>query len=362
MADAVAAPGAAVGILGGGQLGRMLALAGARLGLDAVVLDPDPDAPAARIASRAIVGGYDDRAALAELAGQVRIATYEFENVPAASVTALTAAGVAVRPGAAALEVAQDRAREKRFLAGLGIPVAPWREVGSTAQAAAGFAEVCGAGTGGGGILKTRRFGYDGKGQRRVGSAEAAAAAFAELDGAPSVLERQLDFAMEFSVIGVRGAGGAEFTYEASRNLHEDGILRCSEVPAGLPPEAESTARDAVSRALDALDYVGAVAIEFFLLRDGAVLANEIAPRVHNSGHWTLDACDICQFEAHMRAVAGWPLPKPRRLAPARMRNLLGEEADAWRVHAGKAGSRVHLYGKRAARPGRKMGHVTALG
>jgi len=346
------APGGAIGIFGGGQLGRMTALAAARLGYRCHIYCPDPDSPAAEVAAASTVAAYDDAAALDSFAASIDVATFEFENVPYETV-ARVAAQAPVRPGWEALRISQDRAVEKRFLNRIGLQTPRWIEVRSAADLRQAPCP---------GILKTARLGYDGKGQRRVGSAEAAAAAFAELDGAPSVLERQLDFAMEFSVIGVRGAGGAEFTYEASRNLHEDGILRCSEVPAGLPPEAESTARDAVSRALDALDYVGAVAIEFFLLRDGAVLANEIAPRVHNSGHWTLDACDICQFEAHMRAVAGWPLPKPRRLAPAKMRNLLGEEADAWRVHAGKAGSRVHLYGKRAARPGRKMGHVTTLG
>ncbi len=352
----VASPGEAIGILGGGQLGRMLALAAARLGLDIVVLDPDPDAPAARVACQSIAAPYEDRAAIDRLADRIRFATYEFENVPVASIEWLAESGVVVRPGAEALRVAQDRMAEKTFLEGLCIPVAPWRPAGTAREAEAAHAAL-----GASGILKTRRLGYDGKGQRRIGLDGDARRAFNSLGGAPAVLERELEFDLEFSVIGVRGADGREGAFDASRNVHEDGILRWSRVPSGIAPEAEKEARQSVWRVQRALGYVGVAAIEFFLMPDGSIVANEIAPRVHNSGHWTTDACDIDQFEAHMRAVAGWPIQPPERHAMAEMRNLLGDEVAGWRDLAGEPGVRLHLYGKRDARAGRKMGHVTRL-
>ena len=352
----VASPGEAIGILGGGQLGRMLALAAARLGLDIVVLDPDPDAPATRVACQGIAAPYDDRDAIGMLANRVRFATYEFENVPVASIERLAESGVVVRPGAKALRVAQDRMAEKTFLEDLGIPVAPWLPVATAPDAEAAHAAL-----GAPGILKTRRLGYDGKGQRRIGSDGDACRAFGVLGGAPAVLERELEFDLEFSVIGVRGADGQEIAFDASRNVHEDGILRWSRVPSGIPPNAEKEARRFVWRVQRALEYVGVAAIEFFLMPDASIVANEMAPRVHNSGHWTTDACDIDQFEAHMRAVAGWPIHPPKRHATAEMRNLLGDEAANWLEFAGGSATRLHLYGKRDARTGRKMGHVTRL-
>ena len=353
----VASPGEAVGILGGGQLGRMLALAAARMGLDTVVLDPDPDAPAARVAGKGIAASYEDHDALRALARAVRFATYEFENVPVGSVERLQRDGVVVRPGAEALRVAQDRKAEKAFLESLEIPVAPWLPVGSGQEAEAALRSL-----GAPAILKTRRMGYDGRGQRRIGPDECPRRAFDSLGRAPAVLERQVQFSLEFSVVGVRGADGGEIVFDASRNWHEEGILRWSRVPAGIPEFAEESARMAVGRTQRALGYVGAAAIEFFLLADGSIMANEIAPRVHNSGHWTTDACDLDQFEAHMRAVAGWPVHQPRRHSSAEMRNLLGEEADGWLGLAVQPGLRLHLYGKRQARAGRKMGHATKLG
>ncbi len=350
-------PGEAVGIVGGGQLGRMLALAAAQIGLDVVVLDPDPDAPAARVARRSIEGAYDDAGALRALAREVRVATYEFENVPVESAERLAEDGVAVRPGPAALRVAQDRAAEKEFLSGLGIAVAPWRPVADAREADSALASL-----GPPAILKTRRLGYDGKGQRRVDEGRSAAAAFEALAGAPSVMERRLEFLLEFSIVGARGTDGTEIAWDAVRNVHEGGILRSSRVPAGIPDSAERDAREAVRRTMSALDYVGVIAVEFFLLPDARIVANEIAPRVHNSGHWTLDACDLNQFEAHMRAVAGWPLSPPRRYVSAEMRNLLGGEAAQWQEYAGRTGARLHLYGKRESRTGRKMGHVTRIG
>ena len=355
--DPVARPGEAIGILGGGQLGRMLALAAARLGLDIVVLDPDADAPAARVARRTIVAPYDDVEAIGMLANEVRLATYEFENVPVTSVIGLTDAGATVRPGAAALRVAQDRMAEKTFFAELGIPVASWLPVSSAEEARVAFLEL-----GAPAILKTRCMGYDGKGQVRLGPEGDPRQAFASLGGVPSVLEREVEFVLEFSVVGVRCAAGHELAFDASRNLHESGILRSSRVPAGIPETVERVARDAVWRVQRELGYVGVAAVEFFLLPDGSFLANELAPRVHNSGHWTIDACDLDQFEAHMRAVAGWPVPAPVRFSCAEMRNLLGEEAAGWLALAEHPGLRLHLYGKREMRAGRKMGHATKLG
>ena len=353
----VASPGEAIGILGGGQLGRMLALAAARLGLDIVVFDPDPDAPATRVACQGIAAPYDDRDAIGMLANRVRFATYEFENVPVSAIDWLAESGVVVRPGAKALRVAQDRMAEKTFLEGLGIPVAPWLPVATTPDAEAAHAAL-----GAPGILKTRRLGYDGKGQRRIGPDGDARREFDVLGGAPAVLERELAFDLEFSVIGVRGADGQVLAFDASRNVHEDGILRWSRVPSGIPPDAETEARRSVWRVQRALEYVGVAAIEFFLMPDGSIVANEIAPRVHNSGHWTTDACDIDQFEAHMRAVAGWPIHSPERHTGAEMQNLLGDDASGWRDLVSEPETRLHLYGKREARKGRKMGHVTRLG
>ena len=350
-------PGDAIGILGGGQLGRMLAQAAARLGLDTVLLDPDPDAPAARVASEVIAAPHAGEAALRRLAGRVRRVTWEFENVPAAALDRLVGLGVEVRPGARSLRVARDRRLEKEFLAGLGIPVAAWRPVSSAIEARDALAAL-----GAPAILKTRRFGYDGKGQIRLRAGDDPGAAWAELGGVPAVLEQQVDFTREFSLLGVRGAEDTVIAYEATWNLHRAGILRRSRVPAGIPVGAARAARDAVWRVQRALGHVGALAIEFFLLPDGSMLANEIAPRVHNSGHWTLDAADLDQFEAHMRAVAGWPLPSPRRTAPVEMENLLGDEVGRWPELAAEPGLRLHLYGKRVARPGRKMGHATRLG
>ncbi len=353
----VARPGEAIGVLGGGQLGRMLALAAARLGLDIVVLDPDADAPAARTSRRTIVAPYDDGDAIRTLASEVRFATYEFENVPVRSIERLVDAGVTVRPGAEALRVAQDRMTEKTFFAGLGIPVAPWLPVSSAEEAGAAFAEL-----GAPAILKTRRLGYDGKGQVRLGPDGDPRTAFESFGGVPAVLEREVEFVLEFSVVCVRCAAGQEQAFDASQNLHEDGILRSSRVPADIPDAVERAARDAVWRVQRKLGYVGAAAVEFFLLPDGSFLANELAPRVHNSGHWTIDACDLDQFEGHMRAVAGWPVPAPVRFTSAEMQNLLGQEAAGWPELAEGPGLRLHLYGKREMRAGRKMGHSTKLG
>ena len=334
-----------VGIVGGGQLGRMLALAGANLGLDVVVLDPDADAPAARVAAGNIVAAYDDAAALSELAACCEVITYEFENVAPGALRALAAP---VHPTVRALEVGQDRVDEKRFLASIGLEAAPFEPVERDADAiAAALARL-----GGRGILKTRRMGYDGKGQVRLPETTPEAALSSVGDGA-LVLEGLVAFDAEVSVIGVRGADG-EATYDPALNVHRDGILHTSTVPSGLPAALEERAREATITLMRALDYRGAVGVEFFVVGE-RLLVNEFAPRVHNSGHWTDGACVAPQFENHMRAVAGLPLGPTRRMADAVMENLVGTVA-----HDGTA-ERVVLYGKREVRAGRKMGHTVRL-
>ena len=344
--------GARIGILGGGQLGRMLALAAARLGMRAHVFEPAAEPCAGQVVERVTRAAYDDRAALEAFAASVDVATYEFENVPLAAVDAV-AARVPVRPGRRALEVAQDRLAEKEFLRGLGLWVAPIRPVDGPEDLAAGLA-VLGVPA----ILKTRRFGYDGKGQVRIDAAgPSAPEAWAAIGAAPSVLEGFVAFEREISVIGARGLDGAVVAFDPGENLHRDGILHSTTVPARV---SAALARDAVliaGRILNALDYVGVIGVEMFAT-DAGLVVNELAPRVHNSGHWTQDACLIDQFEQHVRAICGWPLGDGRRHSDAEMVNLIG---DAVASAPGETGAAVHLYGKGAARPGRKMGHVTRI-
>jgi len=361
MADTLSspiAPGAVVGILGGGQLGRMLALAAARLGLSCHIYDPDPDATAARVAAAHTCRRYDDETALEAFARAVEIVTYEFENVPAATAEFL-AALVPLRPGARALRIAQDRLAEKRFVAGLGIPVAPFAPIDGPAD----IERACAA-TGLPGVLKTRRFGYDGKGQEVVRAPEELADAVRRLGGRDLILEGFVPFALECSVIVGRGTGGEVRAYDPAENLHEGGILRRSTVPARIANETAEAARALAGRIADALDYVGVLGVELFVVREVGrdwLVVNEIAPRVHNSGHWTEDACVTSQFEQHIRAVAGWPLGSPERLGDAVMENLIGAEAERWGAILADPDARLHLYGKREARPGRKMGHVNRL-
>ena len=351
-------PGATIGIIGGGQLGRMLAIAAARLGYRTVVLEPQAGCPAAQVASRQIVAAYDDAAALAELMRASDVVTYEFENVPVAAAERL-AAGVPVLPPPAALEAAQDRLTEKDFLTGLGLETAPYRAVGDRDGLSAALAAF-----GGAGILKTRRLGYDGKGQARIapdrpGSAEAA---WAELGGKPLILEGIVDFSAEISIVAARDANGRKAAYDPAGNLHRDGILRRSTVPAGVSGEIAGAARAAASAILDALGYVGVIGVEFFVARDGRLLVNEIAPRVHNSGHWTEAACAVSQFEQHIRAVCGLPLGDTARHSDCVMENLIGDEVFRAAGLMAEPGLVLHLYGKAEARPGRKMGHFTRLG
>lgn len=354
------APGATVGILGGGQLGRMLALAAARLGLKAHILCPDPDSPAFDVARRVTVADYGDEAALDLLAGDADVITYEFENVPSAAAAFLRARRP-VLPGARPLDMSQDRLKEKTFLDSLGVPVAPFRAVATTADIAAAL-----GGIGLPAVLKTRRFGYDGKGQYvlRDDSEAEIAAAFAAVGKAASVLEAFVPFAREVSVVAARSADGAFVAYDPSENEHRDQILRRSTVPARLAPQTAAEAVDLARRIADALGYVGVLALELFVVEAAGkarLVSNEIAPRVHNSGHWTLDACAVSQFEQHVRAICGWPLGPAERRHDAVMDNLIGDDVKAWPELIAEPGAVVHLYGKAQIRRGRKMGHVTRL-
>ena len=349
-------PGSTIGILGGGQLGRMLALAAGRLGFDAVVLERDADSPAGRVAVRCLVGAYDDPAALKQLTDLADVVTYEFENVPAETVRLLVAQGAEVAPGPRALAVAQDRVEEKTFLNANGAPTVAFAAA-STAEEATAAAERIGAPC----LMKTRREGYDGKGQRWVEHAADAAEAFKLLGGKPVILEAPADFVRELSVIAARGRDGEIAVYPMAENHHEKGVLRRSFAPAEVSADTAGQAERIAAQILSSLDYVGVIGIELFELKGGKLLVNEIAPRVHNTGHWTMDGCEVDQFEQHIRAVAGWPLGPTRAIAQVEMLNLLGPEADAWAKLAGEPETRVHLYGKRDAKPGRKMGHVNRL-
>jgi len=349
-------PGGTVGILGAGQLGRMLAMAAARMGLRARLYAPEADPPAAHVApvTRA---AWDDADALSAFAASVDVATLEFENVPLGAVETL-APLVPVRPGARALAVAQDRLTEKTFLNEAGAATAPFAPVSDAASLEAALAAL-----GLPAILKTRRMGYDGKGQMRLNSAADAPAALAAMGGAPAILEGFAPFAREVSVVIARGPDGATRAYDPGENVHRDGILRRTTVPAGLDAETAARAAAIAARIVNALDYVGVMGVELFHMptdtHGGALWVNEIAPRVHNTGHWTMNACAVDQFEQHLRAVCGWPLGDPARHCDAVMENLIGDDAAAWPRLAAEPGAALHLYGKAETRPGRKMGHVT---
>lgn len=344
--------GAVIGILGGGQLGRMLALAAARLGVRCHVFEPAADPCAGPVVEKVVRAAYDDVAALRAFAAACDVVTYEFENVALAAVDAI-ADLAPVRPGRRALEVAQDRIAEKEFLGTAGLTVAPFAAVDGPEDLAAALARI-----GAPAILKTRRLGYDGKGQARIAAPGDAAAAWAAVGAAPSVLEGFIGFEREISVIAARGRDGAVVAFDPGENAHRDGILHTTTVPARI---GAARAQDAVliaGRILNALDYVGVIGVELFVTPGGGLVVNEIAPRVHNSGHWTQDGCLIDQFEQHVRAILGWPLGDGTRHSDAVMTNLLGDEVLAAPALTGAA---LHLYGKAEARPGRKMGHVTRI-
>jgi 5-(carboxyamino)imidazole ribonucleotide synthase len=351
------APGATIGIIGGGQLGRMLSMAAARLGYRTVILEPQQDCPAAQVANRQIVAAYDDPVALDQLARAAAVVTYEFENVPVAAAERL-AGTVAVYPPPRALEVAQDRLAEKRFLNDVGIPTARYFAVDNGDDIAAALGTL-----GGSGVLKTRRLGYDGKGQVVFRSAAGGdlAGAYAAMGSVPLILEALVPFDCEISVIAARSGDGSVAAYDPVENVHRGGILHSSTVPAAISPETAARARDAAFAVLGALDYVGVIGVEFFVLADGSLVANEMAPRVHNSGHWTEAACAVSQFEQHIRAVAGLPLGGTRRHSDCVMQNLIGEDVLRAPALLAEPGLMLHLYGKAEARPGRKMGHFTRL-
>jgi 5-(carboxyamino)imidazole ribonucleotide synthase len=346
-------PGGTIGIIGGGQLGRMLALAASRLGLKTCIYNDTSDAPAFQVTQHSVAAPYDDLAQLGAFADACDAVTFEFENLPAHAIAHL-AEHVPVRPGAHALAMTQDRLTEKAFVEKLGLKTAPFFKVSSPEQARTAFGKLNGKG-----ILKTRRFGYDGKGQEKVASADEAAKAFESFKGATAILEGFVDFSYEASVVAARSQDGQFAAFDPPENEHENHILRRSTVPSRLAGAQVLDAKAIAKKIGDALDYVGVFAVELFVAANGDLLVNEIAPRVHNSGHWTIEACACSQFEQHIRAVAGWPLGDPRRHADAVMENIIGAEADAWEALA-KSGA-LHLYGKTEARPGRKMGHVTRL-
>jgi len=348
-------PDATIGILGGGQLGRMLALAAARLGFKCHIFSPNPDSPAFDVVHRATRADYSDTEALNRFAEDVDVVTYEFENVPAETATFL-AARVPVLPDPRILAITQDRFAEKSFVAALGIRTASFADVGSAAELAAALAQV-----GRPAVLKTRRFGYDGKGQATIKNGTDPAAAWRAIGGQPCILEAFVPFEREVSVIAARGHDGAVVCFDVTENEHRAHILKFSRVPATLGEDGAAQARRIAETIAQKFAYVGVLAVEMFVLGDGGLLVNEIAPRVHNSGHWTIDGASVSQFEQHVRAVAGWPLGKPIRHGRVEMTNLIGHEVDDYRRWLGLPGAAVHLYGKAVVRPGRKMGHVTQV-
>lgn len=347
--------GSSIGIIGGGQLGRMLASAAARLGYRTIVLDPDADCPAAQLANDVIAAPYDDRGALAELAKRCAVLTYEFENVPVEPLRVL-ADHIAIHPPVAALEVAQDRVVEKAFLNGLGIETAKWRSIDDPQELGHALLDL-----GGDCILKTRRLGYDGKGQAVIKAGAPIGDVFESLGGVPSILEKRVAFDREISVVAARGLDGTVQCFDPAENVHAQGILRRSSVPAAVDAAVSSAAAGIAKQILTHLTYVGVVGVEFFVTTEGGLLVNEIAPRVHNSGHWTEVACAVSQFEQHIRAVAGLPLGSPDRHSDCVMTNLIGADVNDVPVILTKAGTAVTLYGKAEARAGRKMGHYTQL-
>jgi 5-(carboxyamino)imidazole ribonucleotide synthase len=354
-------PGATIGMLGGGQLGRMFTLAARAMGYRVAVLVPEHDSPTAQVADVAHEAAYDDVEAVERFASQVSVVTYEFENVPSATVEAAER-HAPVRPGRALLHAVQERSREKQALADLDLPVAPFAVIDSAADL-----EQAGPAVGFPSILKTAAWGYDGKGQRRVASAGDLVASFGDLGSVRTVLEREISFVAEASVIGARSLDGDIAVYEPFLNHHANHILDVTVVPAGLSPATEEAAEDAVRTILEGFDVVGLLCVELFILGDGSVLVNEVAPRPHNSGHVTIDAHATNQFAQQVRAVCGLPLGSTEMVVPAAaMANLLGDvwangEPD-WPAALASPGSSLHLYGKAEPRPGRKMGHLTATG
>ena len=349
------APGATIGILGGGQLGRMTALAATRLGYRAHIFATEPDSPAAQVAAGATVASWDDNAAIEQFADAVDVATFEFENIPGAAVRRVSELKP-VMPRPEILEITQDRLREKDFLRGNGVATTDYQEIADALALGRTLAALKGRA-----VLKSARMGYDGKGQLTVESGTPPDEAWRSMGASRGILESFVDFQCEVSVIVARAADGAVATYPPVENRHVNHILDTTIAPASLSPEtaqeAETIARDIATR----LDLVGVLAVEMFVTRDGKLLVNELAPRPHNSGHWTIDACATSQFEQLVRAICGLPLGSTERHADAVMKNLIGDEVETWRDAIADPTARLHLYGKREVFPGRKMGHVTRL-
>ena len=352
-------PGDTIGIIGGGQLGRMLAMAAARLGLRCHVFSPDPDSPAFDVVLNAACAEYADVEALELFANDVDVITYEFENVPAAAAMILGARRP-VLPDRKILETTQDRLAEKDFVKRLGIGTADYADVSSAAALRAAIPRI-----GLPAVIKTRRFGYDGKGQAIIRDGDDLEQIWEDLGTKSAILEAFIPFDCEVSMIAARSADGHVECFDVTENEHRDHILKTSRAPAAISEALAKQARTIAESIANELDYVGVLAVEMFVLAGDAgprLLVNEIAPRVHNSGHWTLDGASISQFEQHIRAIAGWPLGKPVRHGPVTMTNLIGDDIDSYEQWLTVPGATVHLYGKGPARPGRKMGHVTQIG
>jgi 5-(carboxyamino)imidazole ribonucleotide synthase len=352
-------PGSTIGIVGGGQLGRMLAMAAAQLGYRCHVYAPDAGCIAAQVAADFTQGAFDDEGALTRFGAEIDVATYEFENIATGPLAAL-AELVPLHPSVEALTIAQDRLEEKRFVQLYGGRPAPFAAVDDRAGLGAALAEI-----GAPAILKTRRFGYDGKGQAIIRDGDDPDRVWEDLATKSAILEAFIPFEREISVIAARSSTGEVECFDVTENEHRDHILKISRAPAAIPEALAAEARDIAGKIATALDYVGVLAVEMFVLAEGnngpRMLVNEIAPRVHNSGHWTLDGASVSQFEQHIRAIAGWTLGKPVRHGPVTMTNLIGDEVNGYEQWLAVPGATVHLYGKGTPRPGRKMGHVTEV-
>lgn len=353
--DLLVKPGDNLGIIGGGQLGRMLALEAKRLGIKTLIYTEQEDCPAAAVADKLIVGPYCDATLLDEFSRDCAVITYEFENIPVAMADYL-AMRTEMRPGYDILAVTQDRLSEKSFLNALSIPTADFSAVSFEGDVKH-FMDESKKPV----MLKTRSMGYDGKGQVAIESAKNATMAYYDIKEVPAIVEEKIDFVQEFSIIGVRNAHGEFVHYVPVDNVHKDGVLHTSTIPSGLPAEVTNKAIKYTKQIVEALQYIGVIAVEFFVTKDGNIYANEIAPRVHNSGHWTLDGCYVSQFEQHIRAICGWTLGSMDYHSNAVMHNLLGSEVDNWQEYADKPNAQLHIYGKSEVRKGRKMGHVTEL-
>ena len=346
--------GATVGILGGGQLGRMLSVAASRLGFKTHIFEPGKAPPAGDVAHTVTTAAYEDTDALTAFAKACDVVTFEFENIPTSALDVIEA-HAPIRPGREALRVSQDRLTEKTFLQGLGLQVAPFADIPDGAAMDAAMQTV-----GMPSILKTRRFGYDGKGQARLRTTDDAGPALADMNGAPAILEGFIDFSHEVSVIAARSPSGDVACYDPGENVHRDGILHTTTLPAKLSGAQKTDAVLLAAKILNALDYVGVMGVELFVTPQGLIV-NEIAPRVHNSGHWTQAGCTVDQFEQHIRAIAGWPLGDGARYADVVMENLIGEDVTRVAELAREPDTAIHLYGKAETKAGRKMGHVNRI-